>query len=165
MPEAVLEESYLRTCFDDMDLNKDGYITEEDMRTGIEQNIFDPVLASVSLPLQSLHISPCPCRCSLAILTRTGTGECLTRNIERRFFLFRSRPWSDEKRLRIFFRMVDRDDSGKLSVNELKLLYAASGCEVAEKDLNAFIESFDKNSDGEISEEEFIEQLKNARGY
>ncbi|VEL32250.1 unnamed protein product [Protopolystoma xenopodis] len=38
-------DNFLRTCFDDMDLNKDGYITEDDMRAGVERNIFDPVLA------------------------------------------------------------------------------------------------------------------------
>lgn len=54
-----------------------------------------------------------------------------------------------------FFKEIDTDGSGKISVAELKkVLEAECGKSVKEEDVKAFMVKFDVNQDGELSIDE-----------
>lgn len=57
------------------------------------------------------------------------------------------------------FDSIDSDGSGKLDVEELKIAMLALGLESKRDDINKIVEDMDKNKDGQISYEEFLELL------
>ena len=63
-----------------------------------------------------------------------------------------------EKRLRRAFELFDKDGSGAISVDELKavlLTDVPGGTSMVEADVEAMVQEFDANGDGELQEEEF----------
>jgi len=54
------------------------------------------------------------------------------------------------------FRLFDRDDRGRISFKDLKRIAHELGAHIPESELQAMIDEFDQNQDGEIGETEFI---------
>lgn len=54
------------------------------------------------------------------------------------------------------FRLFDDDDSGKISIRNLRRVARELGEDMSEEELRAMIDEFDKDNDGEISNEEFM---------
>lgn len=54
------------------------------------------------------------------------------------------------------FRLFDDDDSGKISLRNLRRVARELGETMTDEELRAMIDEFDKDGDGEINEEEFI---------
>merc|ERR1712226_1658626 len=53
------------------------------------------------------------------------------------------------------FQLFDSDETGKISFKNLKQVARELGDEISEDELRAMIAEFDKDNDGEISEQEF----------
>ncbi|CAH1251492.1 CETN3 [Branchiostoma lanceolatum] len=53
------------------------------------------------------------------------------------------------------FRLFDDDDSGKISLRNLRRVARELGENMTDEELRAMIDEFDKDGDGEINEEEF----------
>jgi len=56
------------------------------------------------------------------------------------------------------FKMFDKDNSGKISVNEINKVLNSNGLE-EEESIKDLVKEFDKNSDGEIDYEEFCNMI------
>ncbi|KAI1905369.1 hypothetical protein AGOR_G00015410 [Albula goreensis] len=54
------------------------------------------------------------------------------------------------------FKLFDDDDSGKISLRNLRRVARELGENMTDEDLRAMIDEFDTDGDGEISQEEFI---------
>nr|KAF6440111.1 centrin 3 [Rousettus aegyptiacus] len=54
------------------------------------------------------------------------------------------------------FKLFDDDDSGKISLRNLRRVARELGENMSDEELRAMIEEFDKDGDGEINQEEFI---------
>lgn len=54
------------------------------------------------------------------------------------------------------FRLFDDDDSGKISLRNLRRVARELGENMTDEELRAMIDEFDKDGDGEINEEEFL---------
>ncbi|XP_031575412.1 centrin-3-like [Actinia tenebrosa] len=54
------------------------------------------------------------------------------------------------------FRLFDDDDSGKISIRNLRRVARELGENMTDEELRAMIDEFDKDGDGEINEEEFL---------
>ncbi|KAF7250412.1 Centrin-3 [Varanus komodoensis] len=54
------------------------------------------------------------------------------------------------------FKLFDDDDSGKISLRNLRRVARELGENMTDEELRAMIEEFDKDGDGEINQEEFI---------
>ena len=68
--------------------------------------------------------------------------------------------YSDEEFLQAF-KKVDKDCSGYITPNEVEeLLYETYGYPALEEEIKLFMDAFDENHDGKVSEEEFCNVLK-----
>ncbi|XP_075243511.1 centrin-3-like [Convolutriloba macropyga] len=54
------------------------------------------------------------------------------------------------------FQLFDSDETGKISFKNLKQVARELGDEISEDELRAMIAEFDKDNDGEISQQEFL---------
>ncbi|GBG92054.1 hypothetical protein CBR_g54309 [Chara braunii] len=58
------------------------------------------------------------------------------------------------------FRLFDDDNTGKITMKNLRRIVREIGEDISEQELNSMIEEFDKDGDGEISEAEFYEIMR-----
>lgn len=60
------------------------------------------------------------------------------------------------------FQLFDDDNTGKISVRNLKRVAKELGEDIDEEELQAMIDEFDLDNDGEINEQEFISIMTDA---
>ncbi|XP_006823620.1 neo-calmodulin-like [Saccoglossus kowalevskii] len=65
------------------------------------------------------------------------------------------KPVNSEEKVMEAFKEIDKDDSGYVTVDEVKKVLKDLGEEVSDEDIDKFFESADKNDDGKISYNEF----------
>ena len=58
------------------------------------------------------------------------------------------------------FKLFDEDNTGKISLRNLKRVARELGENLSDDELQAMIDEFDKDQDGEISEQEFLNIMK-----
>lgn len=58
------------------------------------------------------------------------------------------------------FQLFDSDASGKISIKNLRQVARELGEELNETELRAMIEEFDRDNDGEISQDEFLDIMR-----
>eukprot|EP01071_Lankesteria_metandrocarpae_P008366 Lankesteria_metandrocarpae@DN4946_c1_g1_i2.p1 len=67
--------------------------------------------------------------------------------------------------MRKAFKLFDDDNTGQISLGNLRRVAREINENISDDDLRAMIEEFDKNGDGEISEEEFISIMNQTSLY
>ena len=123
-----------------MDLNKDGTITFDELKEGLMKMNANLELDEIKELFHSLDAN------------KDGTidyTEFLACSINEKKYL-------KEERLYEFFTSLDKDHSGKLSVDEIK---KAFGDEASSEKINSLIKKIDKNGDGEIDYNEFLDLM------
>jgi len=70
-----------------------------------------------------------------------------------------------EEEMKKAFALFDDDDSGTISLKNLRRVSRELGEVLSEDELNAMIEEFDKDQDGEINLEEFMAIMKQTSLY
>ena len=63
------------------------------------------------------------------------------------------------------FKLFDEDNSGNISLRNLKRVARELGENLSDDELQAMIDEFDKDQDGEISEQEFLNIMKQTSIY
>ena len=63
------------------------------------------------------------------------------------------------------FKLFDEDGTGKVSLRNLKRVARELGENLSDDELQAMIDEFDKDQDGEISEQEFLNIMKQTSIY
>ena len=63
------------------------------------------------------------------------------------------------------FKLFDEDNSGNISLRNLKRVARELGENLSDDELQAMIDEFDKDQDGEISEQEFLNIMKRTSIY
>lgn len=66
-------------------------------------------------------------------------------------------PESRKRNLEKIFDLFDRDQSGNISSNEIKTMAEVTGLQMSDEQINEFIKNADKDNNGEISKEEFLD--------
>ena len=62
--------------------------------------------------------------------------------------------------IRRVFKLFDDDETGKISFRNLKRVARELGENLSDDELQAMIDEFDKDGDGEINEQEFLNIMK-----
>ncbi len=134
----------LKTVFEEMDTNKDGTLTINEIKNAVkkmtiigdlDENEKNDILESFGTDKSQ----------------RIEYNEFITACIEQKSYL-------REEHLLDTFMMIDYDGSGKISKAEIK--YALSG-DVDDETLEKLIQEFDLNGDGEIDYREFMIGMSN----
>lgn len=73
----------------------------------------------------------------------------------------KNEPMTEEQELREAFKAFDRDGNGKIDAAELKQAMTSLGESVGDNQIMDMIQVADKDGDGEINYEEFVDMLKN----
>ena len=76
---------------------------------------------------------------------------------------YASRDPEDE--IRKAFQLFDDDHTGKVSLKNMKRVARELGENLSEEELQAMIDEFDRDQDGEISAEEFMYIMKQSTMY
>ena len=63
------------------------------------------------------------------------------------------------------FKLFDDDNSGFISLKNLRKIAKELGENLSDDELQAMIDEFDKDADGQISEEEFLNIMKQSSAY
>ena len=63
------------------------------------------------------------------------------------------------------FKLFDEDNSGKISLRNLRRVARELGENLSDDELQAMIDEFDKDGDGEINEQEFLNIMKQTSIY
>ena len=70
-----------------------------------------------------------------------------------------------EEEIRKAFKLFDTDNSGKISLRNMRAITQELGEDIQEDELQAMIEEFDRNEDGFIDESEFMSIMKQTSIY
>ena len=123
-----------------MDLNKDGIITFDELKTGLKK---------MNVNLDSNEIKE-------LFLALDTNRDCTIDYTEFLASSINEKKYLKEERLYEFFHSLDKDHSGKLSLNEIK---SAFGNEANSETINQLLKKVDKNGDGEIDYNEFLDLM------
>ena len=70
-----------------------------------------------------------------------------------------------EEEIKKAFSLFDDDSTGKITIKNMKRVARELGENLSEEELQAMIDEFDKDADGEINEEEFLYIMKQSTSY
>lgn len=70
-----------------------------------------------------------------------------------------------EDEIKKAFQLFDDDHSGKISLKNMKRVARELGENLSEEELQAMIDEFDRDQDGEISSDEFMYIMKQSTMY
>ena len=136
--EDVAEE---RKIFESLDKNRDGYITEREMRKGLGTVLSNEEIESIMHSCDQDHNGA------------ISYNEFLAATLS-------SRICKDKKLIEKAFGFFDKDGDGVISLNELKQIFLADGTELAtDETFHEMINEVDANGDGDIDYEEFMRCL------
>ena len=131
----------LKDIFNTLDLNKDGTLTLDEMKEGIEKLKKDNIdidIEGISKSIDTDHSG------------KIDYTEFLAASIDQKLYL-------REERLSEAFQMLDRDSSGKISKDEIKKALKLD--DLDDVTLEKYIKEYDLNGDGEIDYNEFLNMM------
>lgn len=85
-----------------------------------------------------------------AIISNETYGECLRQRLQARpgFSVYKA------------FKAIDKNRNGYVGFEDLKGLFSRHGYKAPQKELLGLMARFDKNQDGRISYNEFVEEIR-----
>jgi calcium-dependent protein kinase len=131
------EIKVLRDIFSALDMNQDGTLTVDEIKSGVAQ------LKDVNINVEDIFAS----------VDTDGSGvinytEFIAATIDQKVYL-------KEERLYEAFKAFDKDSSGKISTEEIRNVMKTDDASKIEE----LIKTFDTNGDGEIDYNEFISMM------
>ena len=70
-----------------------------------------------------------------------------------------------EEEIKKAFQLFDDDHTGKITLKNMKRVARELGENLSEEELQAMIDEFDRDQDGEISSDEFLTIMKSSTMY
>ena len=131
----------LKDIFNTLDLNKDGTLTLDEMKEGIEKLKKDNIDIDIEGIFKSIDTDHS---------WKIDYTEFLAASMDQKLYL-------REERLSEAFQMLDRDSSGKISKDEIKKALKLD--DLDDVTLEKYIKEYDLNGDGEIDYNEFLNMM------
>eukprot|EP00158_Paraphelidium_tribonemae_P001426 Partr_v1_DN24396_c0_g2_i4_m31734 putative centrin, EF-hand protein len=147
-PEISEEQKLeIKEAFELFDVNKDGAVDFHELKVAMRALGFEMKKAEV-LKLLKDHDTDGRGLMEFDDFNRIMTQKILERD-----------PVEEIKKA---FRLFDDDSSGKINLKKLRRVAKELGEEIDDEELQAMIDEFDLDNDGEINEQEFIAIMTEA---
>ena len=143
IPEEHIEQ--LRLAFSKMDKNGDGQLTLDELRDGL-----------VEIPQIKLNEN----ELIKAINAMDANQNGLVDYSEFIAACLQSHNYLQESHLRGAFQYFDKDNSGSISKEELRICLQGDDFTLTEEQINQLLSGVDANNDGEVDYQEFIEMMR-----
>jgi len=135
----------LRDVFMQLDNNGDGLLTAAEMKDGLSQAGLKDIPADLQAILEEVDSD------GSGVIDYT---EFLAATLDKKVYMERDVCWQA-------FRIFDRDGNGKIDKSEMGAVLGDDGVKNTMKgDLEKMMSEIDKNGDGEIDFEEFMEMMR-----
>ena len=132
----------LKEIFLEMDKNKDGTLTPEEVKTSLKKFMEENEINKIFSEIDTNNSN------------QIEYTEFISALIEKKEYL------KEEKLLEIF-KTLDKDGNGRISKDEIKKVL--SGQDLDENDLKQFITKFDLDGDGQIDYYEFVSNMNDLK--
>ena len=140
LKESEIKE--LKDIFDSIDTNKDGTLTPNEVKSALKKFMEESEINKIFGGIDTNNSN------------KIEYSEFISALLEKKEFL-------KKEKLLESFRMLDKDDDGKISKEEIKKVL--NNEDFNEKDLTELISKFDLDNDGLIDYDEFVTNMSNLK--
>ncbi|PBP19189.1 calmodulin [Diplocarpon rosae] len=151
----------LKEAFALFDSDNDGVITKEEMSAVLKSLGLNPTMSEIEDMINEVDLDQTgtvdldgktsQLFQALRSYFKTDTGSEFIKMMS-----IKTKPANVEDEMRSAFNVFDKDGSGTISVEELGALMKTFGENLSDEDLKTMIQEVDKNGDGSIDYEEFL---------
>lgn len=131
----------IKEAFDLFDTDKDGFLDYHELKVSMRALGFDVKKVEVQKILKDYD------RQGDGLISERDFTEVVTEKMLER---------NPVEEMLKAFKLFDDDNTGKISLRNLRRVARELGEEMSEEELKAMIDEFDTDNDGEISQEEFL---------
>ncbi|XP_037365625.1 centrin-1 [Talpa occidentalis] len=152
-PKAELTENQkqeVREAFDLFDADGSGTIDVKELRVAMRALGFEPTKEEVKKMVSEID--------------KEGTGKVSFNDFLALMTQKMAEKDTKEEILKAF-RLFDDDETGKISFRNLKRVASELGEHLTDEELQEMIEEADRDGDGEVNEEEFLQIMKKTNLY
>eukprot|EP00743_Colponemidia_sp_Colp-15_P004352 GILK01004694.1.p1 GENE.GILK01004694.1~~GILK01004694.1.p1 ORF type:complete len:170 (-),score=41.35 GILK01004694.1:139-648(-) len=144
------QKQEIKEAFDLFDTDKTGKIDYHELKVAMRALGFDVKKANVLELMKEYD------RESTGSIQFTDFMDIMTQKISER---------DPTEEILKAFKLFDDDNSGRISLKNLRRVARELGENLSDDELQAMIDEFDKDQDGEINEEEFLNIMKQTSIY
>ena len=145
IPEDQIQQ--LRLAFSKMDKNGDGQLTLDELREGLTE-------------IPEIQLSEGDITQAMSVIDSNQNG--LIDYTEFIAACLQSYNYLKENHLRSAFAYFDKDDSGTISKDELRLCLQSDDFTLSEEQIDQLLSGVDANNDGQIDYQEFITMMQSS---
>ncbi|VDD84249.1 unnamed protein product [Mesocestoides corti] len=147
MSNLFARGDFMRLQFDELDRDRDGFITEADLKASV----------------QGHQVHSCAINCFFKRYDKDGDRKISFEEYRNGLLAYLFQNLQNEDMARSLFGFLDTDKSGSVSTKELYSFFEGCiGC-LPKEYVTDFLNGLDENKDGEISEAEFLAFVKKNR--
>ncbi|KAL4714777.1 hypothetical protein ACJJTC_002636 [Scirpophaga incertulas] len=144
---SIQQENDLRQAFNLLDYNGEGKIKAEDFRVAIKALGYEPTKEELQKIIQGVD--------------KGDTGKLSFENFQTAI-MRKIMSLDSDCDIMKSFRLFDMDDSGFISMENVKKVSEIVGVYLTDEEIEEMIDDADKDFDGFISVDEFMKMIKNS---
>ncbi|KAL3313047.1 hypothetical protein Ciccas_008358 [Cichlidogyrus casuarinus] len=157
----LITDTEIKKTFNDIDTNKDGYLSKEEVEKAVFTSGYDSIFLEANYgPYGTAAILGRPAKFQLDEFMGAFDTDSDGRIDYQEFatgIVNLTPEILERERIRCHFRQLDRQKRGKLGSEEIEAFLRERQCTATTRTMRRFFSLVDRNNDGEIDEEEFID--------